>query len=76
MTILLPYSPQMGVQYLSDEEVIVLVNSKHIPSYKLEAVMETSVRGVIIRRKMLTPKLPTPLALSCLPYKDYDFTKV
>ncbi|KAA0716584.1 3-hydroxy-3-methylglutaryl-coenzyme A reductase [Triplophysa tibetana] len=69
-------NPDMGVQYLSDEEVIVLVNSKHIPSYKLEAMMETPVRGVIIRRKMLTPKLPKPLALSCLPYKDYDFTKV
>ncbi|XP_057183768.1 3-hydroxy-3-methylglutaryl-CoA reductase a isoform X1 [Triplophysa rosa] len=69
-------NPDMGVQYLSDEEVIVLVNSKHIPSYKLEAMMETSVRGVMIRRKILTPKLPKPLALSCLPYKDYDFTKV
>ncbi|XP_077087766.1 3-hydroxy-3-methylglutaryl-CoA reductase a isoform X2 [Siphateles boraxobius] len=66
----------MGARYLSDEEVIVLVNSKHIPAYKLEAMMETPERGVMIRRKMLSPKFPDPLALSCLPYKDYDYSKV
>ncbi|XP_051976151.1 3-hydroxy-3-methylglutaryl-coenzyme A reductase-like isoform X1 [Xyrauchen texanus] len=69
-------NPDMGARYLSDEEVIVLVNSKHIPSYKLEAMMETPERGVIIRRKMLMPKLPEASALSCLPYKYYDYSKV
>ncbi|XP_067263658.1 3-hydroxy-3-methylglutaryl-CoA reductase a isoform X2 [Chanodichthys erythropterus] len=69
-------NPDMGARYLSDEEVIVLVNSKHIPAYKLEAMMETPERGVMIRRKMLTPKFPEPTALSCLPYKDYDYSKV
>lgn len=69
-------TPQMGARYLSDEEVIVLVNSKHIPAYKLEAMMETPERGVMIRRKMLSPKFPDPSALSCLPYKDYDYSKV
>uniref|UniRef100_A0A672MSS9 3-hydroxy-3-methylglutaryl coenzyme A reductase n=1 Tax=Sinocyclocheilus grahami TaxID=75366 RepID=A0A672MSS9_SINGR len=67
---------QMGACYLSDEEVIVLVNSKHIPAYKLEAMMETPERGVMIRRKMLSPKFPEPTALICLPYKDYDYSKV
>nr|AHI87506.1 3-hydroxy-3-methylglutaryl-coenzyme A reductase [Gobiocypris rarus] len=66
----------MGARYLSDEEVIVLVNSKHIPSYKLEAMMETPERGVMIRRKMLSPKFPVPSALSCLPYKNYDYSMV
>uniref|UniRef100_A0A671R0G8 3-hydroxy-3-methylglutaryl coenzyme A reductase n=1 Tax=Sinocyclocheilus anshuiensis TaxID=1608454 RepID=A0A671R0G8_9TELE len=69
-------TPQMGARYLSDEEVIVLVNSKHIPAYKLEAMMETPERGVMIRRKMLSPKFPEPTALTCLPYKDYDYSKV
>uniref|UniRef100_A0A671R0A2 3-hydroxy-3-methylglutaryl coenzyme A reductase n=1 Tax=Sinocyclocheilus anshuiensis TaxID=1608454 RepID=A0A671R0A2_9TELE len=57
-------------------KVIVLVNSKHIPAYKLEAMMETPERGVMIRRKMLSPKFPEPTALTCLPYKDYDYSKV
>ncbi|XP_051957568.1 3-hydroxy-3-methylglutaryl-CoA reductase a isoform X2 [Xyrauchen texanus] len=69
-------NPYMGARYLSDKEVIVLVNSKHIPAYKLEAMMETPERGVMIRRKMLTSKLPEASALACLPYKDYDYSKV
>uniref|UniRef100_A0A8C1ZAK9 3-hydroxy-3-methylglutaryl coenzyme A reductase n=1 Tax=Cyprinus carpio TaxID=7962 RepID=A0A8C1ZAK9_CYPCA len=69
-------NPDMGARYLSDEEVIVLVNSKHIPAYKLEAMMESPERGVMIRRKMLSPKFPEPTALTRLPYKDYDYSKV
>uniref|UniRef100_A0A9J7ZKN7 3-hydroxy-3-methylglutaryl coenzyme A reductase n=1 Tax=Cyprinus carpio carpio TaxID=630221 RepID=A0A9J7ZKN7_CYPCA len=69
-------NPDMGARYLSDEEVIVLVNSKHIPAYKLEAIMESPERGVMIRRKMLSPKFPEPTALTRLPYKDYDYSKV
>uniref|UniRef100_A0A8C2PZJ1 3-hydroxy-3-methylglutaryl-coenzyme A reductase n=1 Tax=Cyprinus carpio TaxID=7962 RepID=A0A8C2PZJ1_CYPCA len=57
-------------------KVIVLVNSKHIPAYKLEAMMESPERGVMIRRKMLSPKFPEPTALTRLPYKDYDYSKV
>lgn len=67
---------QMGAQYLSDAEVIVLVNAKHIPAYKLEAMMESPERGVMIRRKMLCPKLPKTSALMCLPYKDYNYSQV
>ncbi|KAJ8405664.1 hypothetical protein AAFF_G00316440 [Aldrovandia affinis] len=69
-------NPEMGARYLSDMEVISLVNSKHILGYKLEAMMETPERGVVIRRKMLTSKLASASALTCLPYKDYDYTKV
>ncbi|XP_053509966.1 3-hydroxy-3-methylglutaryl-CoA reductase a isoform X1 [Ictalurus furcatus] len=68
--------PQMGAQYLSDAEVILLVNAKHIPAYKLEVMMETPERGVMIRRKMLRPKLPKTSALTCLPYKDYNYSQV
>lgn len=67
---------QKGARFLSDMEVISLVNSKHIPGYKLEAMMETPERGVVVRRKMLVSKLPSTSALTCLPYRDYDYSKV
>lgn len=66
----------MGPRFLSDAEVMLLVNSKHIPAYKLEALMERPERGVAIRRQMLSAKLPSPTALSSLPYTDYDYSKV
>ncbi|KAI1905251.1 hypothetical protein AGOR_G00014190 [Albula goreensis] len=69
-------NPELGASYLSDTEVISLVNSKHIPGYKLEAVMEKPERGVVIRRKILSSQLPLPTSLTCLPYKDYDYSKV
>lgn len=53
-----------------------LVASRKILDYKLEAVLETPERGVAIRREMLSPKLPINSALACLPYKDYDYSKV
>ncbi|KAG7277977.1 hypothetical protein CRUP_020293 [Coryphaenoides rupestris] len=68
--------PKMGPGFLSDSEVVQLVNSKHIPSYKLEAMMESPERGVAIRRQMISAKLPAPAALSSLPYTDYDYSKV
>ena len=69
-------SLQMGAPFLSDAEVVHLVNSKHIPSYKLEALMERPERGVAIRRQMISAKLPVPAALSSLPYTDYDYSNV
>lgn len=67
---------QLGARFLSDAEVLLLVNSKHIPAYKLEAMMERPERGVAIRRQMISAKLPSPSALSSLPYTDYDYSKV
>lgn len=55
---------------------MLLVSSKHIPAYKLEAMMERPERGVAIRRQMISVKLPSPTALSSLPYTDYDYSKV
>ncbi|KAM9841324.1 3-hydroxy-3-methylglutaryl-coenzyme A reductase-like isoform 1-T7 [Aulostomus maculatus] len=68
--------PQRGARFLSDAEVMTLVTSRSILNYKLEAVLESPERGVAIRREMLSPKLPVASALACLPYKDYDYTKV
>uniref|UniRef100_A0A8C5QGY5 3-hydroxy-3-methylglutaryl coenzyme A reductase n=1 Tax=Leptobrachium leishanense TaxID=445787 RepID=A0A8C5QGY5_9ANUR len=69
-------NPGQGARYLSDAEVIRLVNAKHIPSYKLETMMESLERGVAIRRKMLSPKLPQSSALQNLPYKNYNYSLV
>lgn len=56
--------------------MIKLVNAKHIPSYKLESMMETPERGVAIRRQMLAHKLPQSSALQTLPYKNYNYSLV
>ncbi|XP_069793561.1 3-hydroxy-3-methylglutaryl-CoA reductase a isoform X2 [Narcine bancroftii] len=69
-------SSEKGVRYLTDAEIILLVNAKHIPAYKLENVMETPERGVFIRRQLLAPKLPEPTELQLLPYRDYDYSLV
>ncbi|CAJ1068632.1 -hydroxy-3-methylglutaryl-CoA reductase a [Xyrichtys novacula] len=69
-------NPEMGPCFLSDAEVMLLVNSKHIPAYKLESAMERPERGVAIRRQMISAKLSSPSALSSLPYIDYDYSKV
>uniref|UniRef100_A0A3B4XB99 3-hydroxy-3-methylglutaryl coenzyme A reductase n=1 Tax=Seriola lalandi dorsalis TaxID=1841481 RepID=A0A3B4XB99_SERLL len=69
-------NPELGPRFLSDAEVMLLVNSKHIPAYKLEATMERPERGVAIRRQMISSKLPSPSALSSLPYTHYDYSKV
>uniref|UniRef100_A0A8D0AWP0 3-hydroxy-3-methylglutaryl-coenzyme A reductase n=1 Tax=Sander lucioperca TaxID=283035 RepID=A0A8D0AWP0_SANLU len=69
-------NPELGARFLSDAEVMRLVSSKHIPAYKLEAVMERPERGVAIRRQVISAKLPSPSALSSLPYTDYDYSKL
>ncbi|XP_040277362.1 3-hydroxy-3-methylglutaryl-coenzyme A reductase [Bufo bufo] len=69
-------NPEQGARYLSDAEVIKLVNAKHIPSYKLESTMESPERGVAIRRQMLAPKLPQSTAMLNLPYKNYNYSLV
>ncbi|XP_068430398.1 3-hydroxy-3-methylglutaryl-coenzyme A reductase-like isoform X2 [Clinocottus analis] len=68
--------PQRGPRFLSDKEVMNLVSSRNILNYKLESALETPERGVAIRREMLSPKLPVTSALTALPYKDYDYSKV
>ena len=67
---------QRGARFLSDAEVINLVTQRHILNYKLEMLLETPERGVSVRREMLSTKLPVHSALACLPYKDYDYSKV
>uniref|UniRef100_A0A3P9PZX8 3-hydroxy-3-methylglutaryl coenzyme A reductase n=1 Tax=Poecilia reticulata TaxID=8081 RepID=A0A3P9PZX8_POERE len=65
-----------GPEMLTDSEVINLVTARKILNYKLETLLETPERGVAIRREMLAPRLPVSSALSGLPYKGYDYSKV
>ncbi|XP_074022292.1 3-hydroxy-3-methylglutaryl-Coenzyme A reductase isoform X2 [Numenius arquata] len=65
---------EKGAKFLTDAEVISLVNAKHIPAYKLETLMETQERGVSIRRQMLSKKLPEPSSLQYLPYRNYNYS--
>ncbi|KAK4816530.1 hypothetical protein QYF61_017731, partial [Mycteria americana] len=67
---------EKGAKFLTDAEVISLVNAKHIPAYKLETLMETQERGVSIRRQMLSKKLPEPSSLQYLPYRNYNYSLV
>lgn len=70
------FDPLRGPRCLSDLEIISLVTSKKINSYKLESVLENPQRAVAVRRELLSPKLPSASALAQLPYKDYDYSKV
>ncbi|XP_029798307.1 3-hydroxy-3-methylglutaryl-Coenzyme A reductase isoform X2 [Suricata suricatta] len=67
---------EKGAKFLSDAEIIQLVNAKHIPAYKLETLMETHERGVSIRRQLLSRKLPEPSSLQYLPYRNYNYSLV
>lgn len=69
-------SAEKGAKFLSDAEIIQLVNAKHIPAYKLETLMETHERGVSIRRQLLSAKLAEPSSLQYLPYRDYNYSLV
>nr|KAF6366305.1 3-hydroxy-3-methylglutaryl-CoA reductase [Pipistrellus kuhlii] len=65
---------EKGAKFLSDAEIIQLINAKHIPAYKLETLMENHERGVSIRRQLLSKKLPEPSSLQYLPYRDYNYS--
>lgn len=62
-----------GPSLLTDEEVINLVKSRHIPAYKLENMLNDFERGVSIRRDMLITKLKSRTALDNLPFSDYAY---
>ncbi|XP_075217147.1 HMG coenzyme A reductase [Lycorma delicatula] len=61
---------------LTDSEVLLLVKNGNIPGYQLEKAVENCERGVGIRRQMISKAGELKLALSGLPYKNYDYSKV
>lgn len=66
----------LGGSALIDEEIILLVQKKQIPAYQIEKAVDDPVRGVRIRRKMLTTDAKLNEILNDLPYKNYDYNKV
>lgn len=61
---------------LSDKEIIMLVDTKHIPSYTLEKAIKNPERGVKIRRDIIRNVLEDKDSLKSLPYQNYDYNKV
>ncbi|KAL3290142.1 hypothetical protein HHI36_023506 [Cryptolaemus montrouzieri] len=66
----------LGATSLSDDEVIMLVENKHIPAYQLEKAVEDPERGVGIRRRIIGSQANITKALVNLPYKNYNYDQV
>ncbi|RWS27589.1 3-hydroxy-3-methylglutaryl-coenzyme A reductase-like protein [Leptotrombidium deliense] len=65
-----------GPKRMSDKEILLLVEKKYIPSYKLETVLDDPERGVKIRRQHLVKQSSCGNALQNLPYENYDYKLV
>ncbi|KAF7281823.1 hypothetical protein GWI33_004224 [Rhynchophorus ferrugineus] len=70
------YRMQDGANELSDKEIMMLVDTKHIPAYNLEKAVQNPERGVKIRRKIIAGQMKRTSAFLNLPYKHYDYSKV
>ena len=67
---------QIGASELTDEEIIQLVESKHIPFYKLEGMLGDYERGVAVRRMIVDQNLRGSGSMESLPYSNYDYSYV
>lgn len=65
-----------GAKFLTDDEVLMLVQSKDIPGYNLENILESHERGVLIRRRTILQYLANMNALEKLPFRNYDYKYV
>lgn len=61
---------------LSDEEVIMLIEQSHIPMHALESVLDDPLRGVRLRRRVVSSRFNTEVGIKQLPYLNYDYSKV
>jgi len=77
-------SEDSGAANLIDEEIIQLVETKHIASHQLEKILNNPLRGVQVRRKILAEQSASTSgagtrvseALPSLPYRGYDYKPV
>lgn len=69
-----------GAKELSDREVLLLIEKKCLQSYRLESALNDPIRGVHIRRLLLTMQSGAEKEgadpLFGLPFLNYDYTKV
>ena len=59
------YVLQDGASSLTDDEVISLVDSKHIPAYQLEKQLDNHQRGVAIRYHCHTTEIKLKQNVAC-----------
>ena len=52
------------------------MDSRHLRSYELEKVVENPVRGVKIRRDVVSPQIFQAESLDKVPFQNYDYSKV
>ncbi|XP_068245701.1 3-hydroxy-3-methylglutaryl-coenzyme A reductase-like isoform X2 [Palaemon carinicauda] len=67
---------EAGVKSLTNQEIVQLVEKKHVPGYKLETVLGDPLRAVDIRRRVVAPHTTAKSSMDTLPYDHYDYTKV
>ncbi|CAG9762090.1 unnamed protein product [Ceutorhynchus assimilis] len=70
------YRTEEGAKDLADKEIMMLVDTKHIPAYNLEKAVRNPERGVKIRRKILANQMKLNAAFINMPYKNYDYGKI
>lgn len=70
------YRSEQSCTSLNDEEVVMLVEQSHIPLHRLENVLEDPVRGVRLRRRVISARFQVETSLKQLPYLNYDYSKV
>ena len=61
---------------LSDEEIVQLVQAKHMSVYNLEKDLGDPNRAVAIRRVIVASQLRDPQAIDSLPHTNYDYSLV
>ena len=67
-----------GPEVLTDEEVVDLVDARHLTAHQLEKVLGDAERGVRIRRQLMG-RIRHPhfsSSLQQVPYASYDYSKV
>lgn len=68
-----------GAANLTDEEIVNIVNAggQSCPLYKIESVIDDPVRGVKIRRQIISERANLSAeSLASLPYKHFDYKRV
>ncbi|KAG7171922.1 3-hydroxy-3-methylglutaryl-coenzyme A reductase-like, partial [Homarus americanus] len=66
---------EAGAKSLSNQEIVQMVEKKHLPSYKLESLLGNPLRAVGIRRTVVAPHTANQGSMDSLPYDHYDYTK-
>jgi len=65
-----------GTSRLIDEEIIQLVEKKHIACHQLEKILNNPTRGVEVRRKIIGKQGSMGRGLENLPFRHFDYKPV